>query len=121
MIQVVKIQPSKILEKRGVSDIGLRSLKDVGGLTLGMGEMKDSFQAEGNVPEDRDVLKMCVSGCDSSNANSFTSRAGNSFGVVEMLQRMLLSFLWMSDRLMTGGAAFAGRYAGNSSRLRAGS
>ena len=90
MIQVVK-QPSKILEKRGVSDIGLRSLKDVGGLTMGMGEMKDSFQAEGNVPEDREELTMCVSGCDSSNAKSFTSRAGNSFGVVEMLQRMLLT------------------------------
>ena len=88
-----------------MSDIGLRSLKDVGGLTLGMGEMKNSFQAEGNVPDDRDELKMCVSGCDSSNANSFTSRAGNSFGAVEMLQRMLLSFLWTSDRLMTGEAA----------------
>ena len=120
MIQVVR-KPSNILEKRGVSEIGLRSLKVAGRLTFGIGEIKASFQAYGNFPEASEELKMWVSGCDNSKANSLTSRAGSSFGVVEMLDRMLLSSLWNSARRMTSGGASAGRYAGNFLRLSAGS
>ena len=108
MIHLVR-KVSNTLEKRGVIEMGLRSLNVPGELRLGIGVMNASFQAAGKTPADSDELKIWVRGWDSSEANSLTSRAGSSWGVVATLQRMLASSRWTSIRLMVGGAESAGR------------
>jgi hypothetical protein len=53
---------SRILEGQGVREIGRVSPSQVSCDTFGIGEMHESFQAAGNVPEVRDVLKIVATG-----------------------------------------------------------
>ena len=56
----------RTLERQGVREIGRVSPSQVGCDTFGIGEMHESFQAEGNVPEVRDVLKIVATGSANS-------------------------------------------------------
>jgi hypothetical protein len=47
---------SKILDKIGVTEIGLRSLYDDGGLALGTGVTMESFHDSGGVDVANDIL-----------------------------------------------------------------
>jgi hypothetical protein len=57
---------SRALERQGVREIGRVSPSQVGCDTFGIGELHESFQAAGSVPEVRDVLKIVATGCANS-------------------------------------------------------
>jgi hypothetical protein len=54
------------LERQGVREISRVSPSQVGCDTFGIGEIHESFQAAGNVPEVRDVLKIVATGSANS-------------------------------------------------------
>jgi hypothetical protein len=53
---------SRTLERQAVREIGRVSPSQVGCDTFGIGEVHESFQAVGIVPEVRDVLKIVATG-----------------------------------------------------------
>jgi hypothetical protein len=53
---------SRTLERQGEREIGRVSPSQVGCDTSGIREMHESFQAAGNVPSVRDVLKIVATG-----------------------------------------------------------
>ena len=62
----VTTKSSKILDRQGVRDIGLKSLSFVGGWIFGIGVMFESIQIAGTISEARDALKIVVTGSANS-------------------------------------------------------
>ena len=57
---LLTIKCSKSRDRIGVTEIGRKSLNSVGGLTLGIGVTTAHFQAAGQMPQLRMILKTCV-------------------------------------------------------------
>ena len=57
---------SKTFDKHGVSDIGRKSLSSLGGDSFGIGVIFAAFQISGATHEDRETLKISVTGSVSS-------------------------------------------------------
>ena len=104
---------SSTLDREVVREIGLVSPSFVGGCTLGIGIMLESFQTAGTIPDRSNILKMLVTGSVNSWANYFTNLHGTLSGPWALKDLMASIFLQTSKGRTVLTLPEAGRKGGS--------
>ena len=81
---------SIILPPIGVLDIGLRSLRDRGGFSFGMGTISEILKASGNIPVLIAQFVMSEKGSAKKIANSCSICFGKSLGPVDFFAKLVI-------------------------------
>ena len=87
-----------------MSEISLRSPSAVTGVTLGIGDIKESFHIVGKVQAEKDALKISVMDRESSGAKVFQIRFGMPSGPTDLKAFISDSFLHTSLGLISGSS-----------------
>ena len=82
---------SRILPPIGVFDIGLKSLRALGGFSLGIGIISEILYASGNIPDFRAQFVMSLNGNASYTVNSSNIRLGKSLGPKDFFENFFRS------------------------------